>query len=165
MKYDRRKPCGNCPFKRDVPLAYWHPTMYLMLRRIGATEESFEGSTFGCHKDKNEPPERVEPCVGWLLNQRENGVRNLRLRISLAMSPGAAEQFTECEPDGPTYDSIEELVEVNLERDREMNPHRYHEDGSYDPDHEECDDDDDYAGLMDGEEMMPVEDSEVPDAR
>ena len=141
MKYERRKPCGNCPFRCDVPLAHWHPAMYLMLRRIERTQEDLGTSTFGCHKDKGEPPERVEPCIGWLLNQRENGVHHIRLRIALAMSPDAAEQFMECEPDGEMFDTVEELVEANLARDREMNPHRYHEDGEYDPDHEEEDDD------------------------
>lgn len=127
--HERRKPCGNCPFRKEAPLAYWHPTMYLMLTRIERQEEQLgQASVFGCHKDRHEAPEKQEYCIGWLLNQRERGVPNLALRISLAMNEhheAACAQFNECEPDGEMYESVEELVQVNLARDRELHPERY----------------------------------------
>lgn len=132
MKAERRKPCPNCPFRKDAKLAYWHPTMYLMLQRIEKTEHDLEGMrTFGCHKDRHGPREDIEPCVGWLLNQRERGVPNLALRILLATNDEALKQFEECEADGEVYETVTELVEANLDRDRILNPERYDAEGEY----------------------------------
>ena len=126
MKNERRKPCGNCPFRKEAPLAHWHPEEYLMLSRLERTEGDFSTSaTFGCHKDVNEPPPEREPCVGWLLHQRENGVPSIQLRLKLAMVPEALAQFNESEPAGPQYETIAEFVRLNIERDMELNPQRY----------------------------------------
>jgi len=129
--HERRKPCGNCPFRKEAPLAYWHPTMYQMLADIEQREHEFgRASVFGCHKDRQGPSETQEYCVGWLLNQRERGVPNLALRIGLMIgddSEAATEQFNECEPDGEMYETVAELVESNLDRDRVLHPERYEE--------------------------------------
>lgn len=133
MTFARRKPCPNCPFRKDAKLAYWHPEMYLMLQDIERTEGDVATGmkTFGCHQDRHGPPKAVEPCVGWLLNQRENGIPNLGLRLLLAMRPEAGKQFEECEPDGDMYETVTELVDENLAVDRVLNPYRYDADGEY----------------------------------
>lgn len=133
MKFTRRAPCPNCPFRKDVKLAHWHPSMYLMLQHIEKTEGNpFETRTFGCHKDRHEPKEEHEYCVGWIINQREKGVPSIALRLVLSQyQDPAIEQYEESEPDGELYETIEELVEANLERDRKLNPQRYDEEGNY----------------------------------
>ena len=123
--YDRREPCANCPFRKDAKLAYWHPAEYLMLGRIERTEGELGDKTFGCHKDKALPREDVEVCIGWLLHQRKRGVPSVSLRIQLATIPELLTQFEESEPGGELYESISELVRVNIEADRELNPDRY----------------------------------------
>lgn len=126
MKHERRKPCPNCPFRKEAALAHWHPSEYLMLARLQRTEGNFEMSgTFGCHKDESEPLPDREPCVGWLIHQRENGVPSIALRLKLSMKPEALAQFEECVEDGDQYESIAELVRLNIERDQELNPQRY----------------------------------------
>lgn len=131
MKAERRKPCGNCPFRREAPLAHWHPKEYLMLQDMQAGEHdagqaSAGRGLFGCHKDSSkEPPER-ELCVGWLLHQRENGVPSIALRLKL-MTGGDAlgAQFEESVEDGAQFTTVDEMVHANIQRDIEINPDRY----------------------------------------
>lgn len=124
--HKRRTPCGNCPFRKDAPLAYWHPSMYTMLADQEQREADIASAhVFACHKDRHGPPDEQEYCVGWLLNQRARGVPNLALRLGLMTSEPASAQFNECEPDGEMYDTVGELVEANLTRDRELYPERY----------------------------------------
>lgn len=130
-KYERREPCGNCPFRKDAPLAYWDPREYLMLAENERIEgDIMQAESFGCHKDRQVAPEDRQPCVGWLIHQREHGVPNLRLRHRLITSEQAAAQFTEARlPEGvELYDSINELVESNIQHDRVLHPERYGDD-------------------------------------
>lgn len=129
-KFDRRHPCGNCPFRQDAPLAYWHPTMYQMLADLAKREEDVHAGVFGCHKDRALPPIERGMCVGWLLDQRARDTPSLSLRLALLRGGAAAQsQYREAERSGETWSSIDELVEMNLNRDRELNPERYGEGG------------------------------------
>lgn len=126
MKATRRKPCPNCPFRKDAKLAHWHPSEYLMLQRIARTEhDPFRSKPFGCHKDKDAEPAERELCVGWLIHQRERGTPSIALRLILMRSQEAALQYEKSEPDGELFDSIDELVKMNIERDKKLNPERY----------------------------------------
>jgi len=128
----RRKPCPNCPFRKDAKLAYWHPTMYLMLRDIEVAEgDFFSARSFGCHQDRHKPKKEVEPCVGWLLNQREHRVPNIALRLTLMTKPEVLAQFEESEADGELYETVDELVQTNLDQDRLLFPERYNAEGEY----------------------------------
>ena len=132
--YKRREPCGNCPFRKDAPLAYWDPREYLMLAANERSQGSADASSpFGCHKDRTRRREQREHCVGWLIHQRENGVPSLSLRLRLVCgehASAALEQFAEARlPEGvELYDSVTELVAANLKRDRELHPERYEHD-------------------------------------
>jgi len=126
VKHTRREPCPNCPFRKDAPLAYWHPDEYLMLSRMRRTEgQPGASGIFGCHKDRHEPPAEREPCVGWLIYQREHGVASIALRLKLMQSAAALAQYEQSAATCELYDSIEELVEDNIERDQELHPERY----------------------------------------
>lgn len=129
--YKRRKPCGNCPFRKEAPLAYWHPTMYEMLERMERAEgDPAHSSLFACHKDRGIP--KPELCVGWLLDQRRKHVPSLALRLNLIRSEEATDQFMEAEPDGEMHASVSELVLANREADMLLFPERYsdQEDGT-----------------------------------
>ena len=103
--------------------------MYLMLQGIEASETSpFERKTFGCHQDRHKEPKEVEPCVGWLLNQRERGTPSIALRLLLLREPEATAQFDESESGGELYDTVDELVRVNLLQDQVLHPERYEDD-------------------------------------
>lgn len=115
MKAERRKPCPNCPFRKDAKLAYWAPGEYLMIRDLDAKQGNIESQTvFGCHKDRHGPREDQEVCIGWMLYQRANGIPSIALRLKLMREPECAKQYNEAEADGEMYETIDELVETNL---------------------------------------------------
>ncbi len=128
QSHKRREPCGNCPFLKSAPLAHWHPTMYQLLASIEQGEgEVGSNRVFGCHKDVQCDPDEREYCVGWLLNQRAQGVPNIALRIALMVgdhSEAAVLQFNEC-TSGDVYKTVAELVAANLAHDKVLNPERY----------------------------------------
>jgi hypothetical protein len=125
-KYERREPCGNCPFLKSAKLAYWAPTEYLKLKRVGATETmAMGGRSFMCHKDKALPDEDKGLCVGWLIYQKRRGIPSIALRVKLMTDNEACDQYNEADTDEELYDSIDELVQINLLRDRELHPERY----------------------------------------
>lgn len=90
------------------------------------SREGTQGATlFGCHKDRKRPPQDIEPCIGWLLDQRDRDLPNVSLRVALSNDPAYREQYERIEDTEDRYDSIEELVVANLRRDMEINPERY----------------------------------------
>ena len=129
---ERREPCGNCPFRRSAPLAHWAPDHYVMLRDIQRDERDFGYSLiFACHKDDGRPSSDQGLCVGWMLDQRRRGVPSLALRMELAIGEDAdalAVQLEKINGDADCYETVEDLVRVNLVRDRELHPLRYEED-------------------------------------
>lgn len=122
---ERREPCGNCPFRRSAPLAYWHPDEYRRLLDIKSREDGGHGSVFNCHKDRQKPPGERGLCVGWLLDQRRRGIPSIALRIRLIGRPDLVQQLEEIRGEEDCYSSVEETVAANLKRDRVLNPHRY----------------------------------------
>lgn len=130
MKCERRKPCGNCPFRKQATLAHWHPNEYIMLKDMQRKEGDFEPGrgVFGCHKDSEKKPADREMCIGWLIHQRDEGVPSIALRIRLSSDNAALMQFEACEPDGEQFTDIDELVRVNIRRDMQLNPDRYEDD-------------------------------------
>lgn len=84
MKIIEREPCAKCPYRVDAPRGLWDPHEFLQLY---VNEMRQTGATYACHKyGKVEPAERSY-CVGWLLDQRRRGVRNVGLRLRLAVVP------------------------------------------------------------------------------
>lgn len=119
MKTDRREPCGNCPFRKDAPLGHWDIREYLLLYRMQKTEEDPRNFSngFGCHKGRKLEKEEQQLCVGWLMNQREQGVPSIHLRLRLARDPTGElrEQLDEATCDAELYETVTELVCANLE--------------------------------------------------
>lgn len=125
MRFERRRPCGNCPFRKEAPIAHWDPREYLRLERIERLEGNPGQGGFACHKDRTKPYADREMCIGWLLDQKRKGMPAIALRVILIDNPEAISQYEECEPDGEMYSSVSELVRTNLARDKELHPERY----------------------------------------
>jgi hypothetical protein len=112
VKYERRTPCGSCPYRKDVPAGLWHRAEFENLLRHDANE--FAGSTFGCHEGRNKPRDEQDTCIGWLLDQRSRGYPSIQLRMRLMMAPGAGAQAKEAHADGMRlYPSIAAMCRAN----------------------------------------------------
>jgi uncharacterized protein DUF6283 len=81
MRSDLREPCKSCPYRRDAPLGLWHRSEFENLLAHDANE--LHGAMFGCHKDRERPPEERRFCVGWLLDQKRRGLPSIQLRLQL----------------------------------------------------------------------------------
>jgi Family of unknown function (DUF6283) len=53
------RPCGSCPYRRDVPSGIWHPDEYAKLPRFDAPIQEQPPAVFLCHQQDG----RV--CAGW----------------------------------------------------------------------------------------------------
>lgn len=124
MKTDIHEPCPSCPYRKDAELARWHRNHFLDL----LDNNHLFGACYGCHGTaKQETPSF---CAGWMLDQLSRGIPNINLRLFL--SELGREQpeldfdafFAQFTGGGnELYESIEEMCEVNLNRDnllREM---------------------------------------------
>lgn len=89
----RKRPCEECPWRRDTPPGQFPAERYEALRNTSGSrgnEVAFDAPMFGCHKsaDGNEIA-----CAGWLAVV---GYEHLGVRLALmdhrlppeAMSPG-----------------------------------------------------------------------------
>lgn len=124
MKWDIREPCKSCPYRKDVPLATWHPEEFRKLR--AAAEDELMGGVFGCHKYRHRPQEEHRICAGYMITQRENGVPSIQLRLQLLQSEQAVACLNEVHDGGHAlYETIEEMCDDNLEADQELHPERY----------------------------------------
>ena len=95
--YDRREPCAQCPYRRDAPLAKWHPQHFVDLI---LADRSLFGAIYLCHNQDG------NVCVGWALDQRE---------LRLGDDVDAARQFRELSDGGhPRFASVEEMCLANL---------------------------------------------------
>lgn len=79
--YAARKPCGNCPYRKDAPLRLWHRDEF---KKVLDSEASPFGSVFGCHKQNG------ELCIGWVLDQRRRNVPSVAFRMALVGKDGEA---------------------------------------------------------------------------
>lgn len=54
------KPCGSCPYRRDVPSGVWHPSEYAKLKKFDGDTSEQSPRLFMCHSN----PSTL--CAGWL---------------------------------------------------------------------------------------------------
>lgn len=59
MRAPASRPCGSCPYRRDVPSGIWHPDEYAKLPRFDADTPHQPSGVFLCHQQDG----RV--CAGW----------------------------------------------------------------------------------------------------
>ena len=73
----KKKPCANCPYRKDAPLALWSVEEF---ERLLDTENDVIGSVFGCHKKDD------TICTGWLVKQIERDFPSNMMRMRLITS-------------------------------------------------------------------------------
>lgn len=114
MSKQLTKPCETCPYRRDVPAAFWSEVEF---QKVLAGEASFFGAVFACHKQIALDDGRQALCAGFVLDQKKRGVPSIALRVMLR-KPDVAEMFDKVEPpDGvEMFDDAIEMCRVNLER-------------------------------------------------
>ncbi len=68
-----KKPCSECPWRRDVPAGHFQPERY---RILANTAEDMSCHIFACHKSANDKP---TACAGFILRGARH---NLSLRLA-----------------------------------------------------------------------------------
>ncbi len=105
MKFNCTKPCQNCPYRKDAPLALWDRQEFLTL--LQHDKELF-GKVYGCHKNDK------SICRGFLMDQDRRNIPNMAVRLAL-LNAGVTRVYMDaltC-PSG-MYSSIEEMAEANF---------------------------------------------------
>jgi len=102
-----RRPCQNCPWRKDAPAGHWHPDHFRDIWK-GCQDDGFH--IMLCHKATALPAHMEKPvCQGWV---RVLGFQAIGVRIA-AMTG----QITRAEVDdheGPSlYASFEEMLRAN----------------------------------------------------
>ncbi len=72
-----KKPCKNCPMRKDQLEAEW--TQCQLDNLSDCDKQTF--SQMACHKSKLG---KETHCIGWVISQLQNGVQNIGLRLSIA---------------------------------------------------------------------------------
>lgn len=74
-----RRPCANCPWRKDAPAQYWDPGHFRSIYRNCQDDGT---NRMLCHKAKADAPSLKQPtCQGWV---RVMGDRAIGVRIALA---------------------------------------------------------------------------------
>ena len=109
LHWDKREPCKSCPYRRDAPLNLWSNEEF---EDLLASERTQKGTTYGCH-EYGKRREQAQVCVGWLLNQRENNVPSMMLRLALMTNNAALACYNEDSSPVEMYESVEEMCAEN----------------------------------------------------
>lgn len=105
----RRYPCGNCPFRRDVPSGEFPAERYDALRAsVGAPgeEAGLNAPLFACHKSI---VGRSETCAGWLATV---GYQHLRIRLAVVLGTLPAECLRPSAGWPDLFDTYDEMAEA-----------------------------------------------------
>ncbi len=105
-------PCAKCPYRKDAPRAFWHPTEFRKVLKADA--EPLTGGIFCCHNDLKRPEGERRPCVGWLLDQKRRDLPSIQLRIAFVANPDAWPFFQRTTDAGlELFGSIQEMCTAN----------------------------------------------------
>lgn len=104
MDFTKKSPCNNCPYRLDAPLKLWHKSEY---EKLKATELSYLGSVYGCHKKDG------HTCVGWLMKQDEANFPSIALRISLSQNNVTRKYLDALHCKTGLYENVDEMINAN----------------------------------------------------
>jgi hypothetical protein len=90
VRFDLKRPCDNCPFRRRGGVRYLAPARVM---EIAHAMLDFQGSTFACHKTTVEEEDEEgmsrrsttassQHCAGALIFAEKNGNANQYMRIA-----------------------------------------------------------------------------------
>lgn len=75
VKPPRKRPCGSCPYRRDVPSGVWAPDQYAFLPDYDGPTGEQRAQVFMCHQNDG------HLCAGWVgCHDMEE---NLAIRIAV----------------------------------------------------------------------------------
>lgn len=103
----RKRPCDQCPWRRDVPAGQFPAERYVKLRETTGergAEAAFDAPLFGCHKSTDE---HELPCAGWLAAV---GYDSIRVRMLLAAGEIPMEAMDPGDDWPPLFDSYREMA-------------------------------------------------------
>lgn len=83
------RPCGTCPYRRDVPAGIWHAQEYDKLPAYDQDTPYQPTGMFQCHQH-GRGDEQARLCAGWV---GCHGDQLLALRLGVAMGRIPAEVF------------------------------------------------------------------------
>lgn len=103
------RPCGSCPYRRDVPSGLWDAEEYQKLPGFDGDTSTQTASIFLCHRQNG------RACAGWA------GVHDMEdsLGLRLACSMGGVEDpepFWDYQTDVELFDSGAETCEHGMEQ-------------------------------------------------
>lgn len=106
----RRKPCPDCPWRKDSPVGQFPPERYEALAATAGRRGNEAGLTapiFACHQSTQN---RDQACAGWLA---QVGGEHLGIRMAVATGriPGDALAPGDDWPE--LFDTYEEMAERN----------------------------------------------------
>lgn len=88
------RPCGSCPYRRDVPSGVWDRVEYEKLPRFDGPTGEQDPAVFLCHQQDG------RLCAGWVAVHDMPESLGLRLAVALgALSPEAADALTDYSTD------------------------------------------------------------------
>lgn len=107
MKYNlkMKKPCGNCPYRKDAPLALWDKSHF---EKLLADDKDILGSIYMCHKKNG------CVCVGWAILQVKHRLPCNMLRIATITETIPFEYLESLESPTELYETVEDMVKANF---------------------------------------------------
>lgn len=103
-KYIKKKPCNNCPYRKDAPLQLWDKSEFIKLK---SEDNKQFGAVYGCHKKDG------HVCVGWLIKQVEKDLPNINLRLDLSRNNVTREYLDNIGSGVELFETIDEMIEAN----------------------------------------------------
>lgn len=107
IKPPTSRPCGSCPYRRDVPSGLWDASEYEKLPKYDDMNDPESWSVFQCHQQNG------HACAGWVgVHDMENSI-GLRLAVS-SETVKDWDSFVDYETDVPLFDSGAEASEHGM---------------------------------------------------
>lgn len=100
-----KKPCGACPYRRDVPSGIWTAEEYAKLPRYDADTPFQPTKVFLCHLIEPDDP-RSRMCAGWVGCHDADNLLALRMaHLDGLLSPDTVQRAIDYESPLPLFAS------------------------------------------------------------
>ena len=106
LRFGMNKPCDNCPYRKDAPLAYWDKLEFEGL--LKSADDPMTESIYGCHKQNG------CVCVGWLMFQDDNRLPSIPLRLKLSQDGITREYLDALSCGCERFGSVAEMCKANF---------------------------------------------------
>ena len=111
--FECKTPCGNCPYRKDAPLAHWNIDEF---KKTLDAEADIIGSAFMCHKQNG------SICVGYLMNQDERDFPSNALRLTFIKHGVDREYLDALYCKSERFETIEEMCLANFPELKDYEP-------------------------------------------